>query len=139
VDEDDLLFGDDDFSEAEMMIAKQCASFASASFDFVKAVLGPTVRGPSASASDAAALERALERCEAFRREVEEIGAGVYPPQDVADIVHRAGGALEAARGMASAVEEAGGASGETKDAVDAFEGAVEALRDATGSEVEAA
>jgi hypothetical protein len=40
---------------------------------------------------------------------------------------------------MASAVEEAGGASGETKDAVDAFEGAVEALRDATGSEVEAA
>ena len=126
MDEDDMLFVDEDFDADEMRVAKSCAEFAAASFQFMRDLVAPVVRG---SASDANALERALTECRAFQREVEEIGAGVYPPQDVDDIAARAGRAMDRARAMAGAVAEAGGVEG-AEAATTALEGARERLRE---------
>lgn len=126
MDEDDMLFVDEDFDAEEMRVAKSCAEFAAASFQFMRDLVAPVVRG---SASDANALERALTECRAFQREVEEIGAGVYPPQDVDDIAARAGRAMDRARAMAGAVAEAGGVEG-AEAATTALEGARERLRE---------
>jgi hypothetical protein len=57
-DEDDLRFHDEDFTTEEMEVARACASFVSASFEFVRKIIGPIVRG---AASDVASLERALD------------------------------------------------------------------------------
>ena len=126
MDEDDRLFVDEDFSAEEMRVAKSCAAFAAASLQFMRDLVAPVVRG---SASDATSLERALTECRAFQREVEEIGAGVYPPQDVDDIAARAGRAMDRARAMAGAVAEAGGGGG-ADAATTALEGARERLRE---------
>ena len=126
MDEDDMLFVDEDFSAEEMRVAKSCAAFAAASLQFMRDLVAPVVRG---SASDATSLERALTECRAFQREVEEIGAGVYPPQDVDDIAARAGRAMDRARAMAGAVAEAGGVEG-ADTATTALEGARERLRE---------
>lgn len=126
MDEDDMLFVDEDFSAEEMRVAKSCAAFAAASLQFMRDLVAPVVRG---SASDATSLERALTECRAFQREVEEIGAGVYPPQDVDDIAARAGRAMDRARAMAGAVAEAGGVEG-ADAATTALEGARERLRE---------
>ena len=120
-----MLFVDEDFSAEEMRVAKSCAAFAAASLQFMRDLVAPVVRG---SASDATSLERALTECRAFQREVEEIGAGVYPPQDVDDIAARAGRAMDRARAMAGAVAEAGGGGRGRGD--DALEGARERLRE---------
>ena len=126
MDEDDMLFVDEDFSAEEMRVAKSCAAFAAASLQFMRDLVAPVVRG---SASDTTSLERALTECRAFQREVEEIGAGVYPPQDVDDIAARAGRAMDRARAMAGAVAEAGGVEG-ADAATTALEGARERLRE---------
>jgi len=86
-DEDDLLFGDDDFDEEELAVARQCAAFAGASFQFMRDLVAPIVRG---AASDVHALEAVLDACKGFQRDVEELGAGVYPPQEAGDLAGRA-------------------------------------------------
>ena len=63
-DEDDLRFHDEDFTAEEMRVARACAEFASASFEFVRKIVAPIVRG---SASDVDALERALDSSKSFR------------------------------------------------------------------------
>jgi hypothetical protein len=51
--EDDIEFDDEDFEEGEMLVAKQCALFAAACFQFMRALVAPIVRG---AASDVGAL-----------------------------------------------------------------------------------
>jgi hypothetical protein len=125
--EDDLVFEDDDFDAIEMRLAKACGAFANASFDFLKALVAPIVRGTT---TETAALERALGECARFQRAVEEVGAGAYPPQDADALAADAREALERARAMGTAVGEAGDA--EVADlATEAFESAYETLKNA--------
>lgn len=102
--EDDLLFDDDDFDEHGLAVAKGCAEFAGASFEFLRALVAPIVRGTSTETS---AMERALCECVKFQRAVEEVGAGAYPPQDLNSIKNDAIAALSTARAMGTAIGEA--------------------------------
>jgi hypothetical protein len=36
-------------------------------------------------------LEKVLDACQGFQRDVEEVGAGVYPPQELAELAANAG------------------------------------------------
>ena len=125
-DEDDMRFDDNDFDEDEMRVAKQAAGFAAASFQFIRAVVAPVVRG---TATDVHALERVLDACQGFQRGIEEVGAGVYPPQDTEEMGVYAGQAIDKAREMGVGVVEAGGVEG-TEEAVAALEGAYQQLRE---------
>ena len=126
-DEDDLRFHDEDFTTEEIEVARACASFVSASFEFVRKIIGPIVRG---SASDVASLERALDGCRKFQSFIEDVGAGVYPPQDGAALVEDASKAMEEGRTMGKEIAEAGGVEG-AEEAVAELEGAFNALREA--------
>lgn len=125
-DEDDFRFDDDDFDDEEMRVAKQCAAFAAAAFQFMRDLVAPIVRG---SASDVEALEKVLDACKGFQLDVEEVGAGVYPPQDVSQMATHAGKAMDNAREMGAGVAEAGGVEG-AEAAVAKLEGAYAELRE---------
>ena len=128
-DEDDLRFHDEDFTAEEMRVARACAEFASASFEFVRKIVAPIVRG---SASDVDALERALDSSKKFQVRLEDVGAGVYPPQDGGALIEDASKAMEEGRTMGKEIAEAGGVEG-AEEAVAELEGAFNKLRDSLG------
>lgn len=123
--EDDLFFDDDDFEAEELQVAKACAQFAGAGFELLRALVAPIVRGTS---TETQSLERALLECKKFQRAVEEVGAGSYPPQDLAEIAENALDALQRAQAMGTAIGEAGDLDAATT-ATTAFEVAHETLR----------
>jgi len=108
-DDVDMFFDDAHFDAGEMRVAKQCAAFAAAAFQLMRDLVAPVVRG---AASEVGALERALRLCVAFQRDVENVGAGAYPPQDAEDLARCVKGAMERAGGMCAAIAEAGGVEG---------------------------
>ena len=112
-----------------MRVARACAEFASASFEFVRKIVAPIVRG---SASDVDALERALDSSKKFQVCLEDVGAGVYPPQDGGALIEDASKAMEEGRTMGKEIAEAGGGEG-AEEAVAELEGAFNKLRDSLG------
>ena len=126
--EDDMMFDDTDFDETELRVAKACGEFARESFEFLRALVSPIVRGTGAPETEA--LEDALRECRAFQRAVEEVGAGAYPPQDVSALAADAHAAAERAQAMGQAVGQAGDAQA-AAEATAAFEAAHETFASA--------
>ena len=126
--EDDMMFDDTDFDETELRVAKACGEFARESFEFLRALVSPIVRGTGAPETEA--LEDALRECRAFQRAVEEVGAGAYPPQDLSALAADAHAAAERAQAMGQAVGQAGDAQA-AAEATAAFEAAHETLASA--------
>ena len=126
--EDDMMFDDTDFDETELRVAKACGEFARESFEFLRALVSPIVRGTGAPETEA--LEDALRECRAFQRAVEEVGAGAYPPQDLSALAADAHAAAERAQAMGQAVGQAGDAQA-AAEATAAFEAAHETFASA--------
>ena len=123
LDEDDLRFCDDDFDASELAIGKSIGTFAKACLVLLKALIVPMVKEKT---TDLKALEPCVEACGRFRQSVEDLGAGVYPPQDTDELKESLAQAVKSAREMYACVREAGAGDDETKDALDVFVAASE-------------
>ena len=123
LDEDDLRFCGDDFDASELEIGKSVAAFTKTCLALLKALIVPMVKDKT---TDAKALEPAVEACGRFRQSVEDLGAGVYPPQDVDEMKEHLAQAVKSARDMYDCVRAAGAGDDETKEALDVFVAASE-------------
>ena len=103
--DDDLLFCDDDFDEDEIRRAKAMSAYATACALVLKTFIAPTVRERRARVD---ALEPMVEACEGFRRAVEDVGAGAYPPHDADALKKDIEASVRAAEEMRACVREAG-------------------------------
>ena len=121
--DDDLLFCDDDFDEDEMLRAKAMGAYATACALVLKTFIAPTVRERRARVD---ALEPMVEACERFRRAVEDVGAGAYPPHDADALKKDIEASVRAAEEMRACAREAGVADEDVEpgfaDFVDAAE-----------------
>ena len=121
--DDDLLFCDDDFDEDEMRRAKAMGAYATACALVLKTFIAPTVRERRARVD---ALEPMVEACERFRRAVEDVGAGAYPPHDADALKEDIEASVRAAEEMRACAREAGVADEDVEpgfaDFVDAAE-----------------
>ena len=121
--DDDLLFCDDDFDEDEIRRAKAMSAYATACALVLKTFIAPTVRERRARVD---ALEPMVEACERFRRAVEDVGAGAYPPHDADALKKDIEASVRAAEEMRACAREAGVADEDVEpgfaDFVDAAE-----------------
>ena len=121
--DDDLWFRDDDFDEDEMYRASAISVYATACALVLKTFIAPTVRERRAHVD---ALEPMVEACERFRRAVEDVGAGAYPPHDADALKKDIEASVRAAEEMRACAREAGVADEDVEpgfaDFVDAAE-----------------
>ncbi len=103
--DDDLWFRDDDFDEDEMRRANAMSAYATACALVLKTFIAPTVRERRARVD---ALEPMVEACERFRRAVEDVGAGAYPPHDADALKKDIDASVRAAEEMLACAREAG-------------------------------
>ena len=103
--DDDLWFRDDDFDEDEMYRASAISVYATACALVLKTFIAPTVRERRARVD---AFVPMVEACERFRRAVEDVGAGAYPPHDADALKKDIEASVRAAEEMRACAREAG-------------------------------